>query len=217
MKINLLRSPVLGVAAALIAIPGYAAAQASPQTAQLVSANATLVRNVDSQNAMQGQTVAAKLTSNVKTTGSIELPKGTMLMGKVEQVQMSSNHGPAENQAGLRWARLSDGHKIPVKATLLGAYPAHAGQYYADTSSNGSLVAGQPHFIPADQKIDQEPGTLSHVSMHSSVGSNASGVFMSTDRNFNLKKGTEHRVARSSVIVLREFGGRAIVTAFAKK
>jgi hypothetical protein len=122
-----------------------------------------------------------------------------MLMGKVEQVQMSSNHGPAKISLVFDQARLNDGHKIPVKATLLGAYPANAGQYYADTSSNGSLVAGQPHFIPADQKIDQEPGTLSHVSMHSSVGSNASGVFMSTDRNFNLKKGTELQIALAPV------------------
>jgi hypothetical protein len=193
MKINLLRSPVLGIAATLIAIPGYAAAQASSQT--MVSANATLVRNVNSQNAVQGQTVAAKLNSNVKTTGSMELPKGTMLMGKVEQVQMSSNHGPSKISLVFDQARLSDGHTVPVKATLLGAYPANAGQYYADTSSNGSLVAGQPHFIPADQKIDQEPGTLSHVSMHSSVESSASGVFMSTDRNVDLKKGTELQIA----------------------
>ncbi|MGC1362532.1 MAG: hypothetical protein WA826_15250, partial [Silvibacterium sp.] len=107
-----------------MAIPSFAAAQDSSQNMRLVSANARLVHRLDSKDARQGQIVAAQLTSDVKGSGSMELPKGTMLMGKVEQVQMSSNNGPARMSIVFDQARLSNGQSVPVKATLLAAYPA---------------------------------------------------------------------------------------------
>ena len=125
----------------------------------------------------------------------MELPKGTMLMGKVEQVQMSSNNGPARMSIVFDQARLSNGQSVPVKATLLAAYPADTGDSFAVTGITGTAMAGQPPFIPDDQQIDQVAGSLSHVSMHSAVQSNASGVFMSTDRNINLGGGTQLQIA----------------------
>lgn len=195
MKINILRSSALGIAAALMAIPSFAAAQDSSQNMRLVSANARLAHRLDSKDARQGQIVAAQLTSDVKGSGSMELPKGTMLMGKVEQVQMSSNDGPARMSIVFDQARLSNGQSVPVKATLLAAYPADTGDYFAVTGTTGTAMAGQPHFIPDDQQIDQVAGSLSHVSMHSAVQSNASGVFMSTNRNIDLSKGTQLQIA----------------------
>jgi hypothetical protein len=207
MTIRFFRSTALGTAAAftlgaaagMAVFCGSAAAQTSPQNMQLMSANASLVQNLDSKNATQGQTVIAKLTSNVKEAKSIELPKGTMLIGKIEQVQMSTDNGPAKISLIFDQARLRNGHNVPIKATLLAAYPAETGDYYTNQGNNGSLAGIEPHVIPADEKIDQEPGTLSHVAMHSAVDSNASGVFTSKDRNIDLRRGTEFEIAIAPV------------------
>ncbi|MGB7199025.1 MAG: hypothetical protein WBG23_12000, partial [Acidobacteriaceae bacterium] len=124
MKMNYLRSYALGIAAALVSLPMYASMQAQPQNLTLVSANAELTRALNSKSTHQGQSVTAKLTSNVKADGQTELPKGTLLMGKVAQVQNANSNG---NQSQIsivfNQARLSNGREVPIKATLLAAYP----------------------------------------------------------------------------------------------
>ncbi|HEX5233787.1 MAG TPA: hypothetical protein VFW25_00510 [Silvibacterium sp.] len=206
-----MRPSSIGIAAMLVATCGDAGAQMAPQNTQspenvqstqsmprnirLVSADARLTRSVNSSKAAQGQMVSAKLTSDVKNAGTTELPKGTMLMGKVEQVKPSTNDGPSQLSVVFDQARLSNGRLVPIKATLLGAYPANTSDYWVDTTTSGSLMATQPRYIAADEKVDQEPGTLRHVSMHSSVQSNASGVFMNKDGNVNLKSGTRLQIA----------------------
>jgi len=198
LRSSLLGSSVLAIAAALVAVPGLAApcyAQTSTQNLQLVSANARLIHNLDSKDAKEGQMVTAKLTGNVKAADSTELPRGTMLIGKVEHVQMSTDNGPARMSIVFTKARLRDGRTIPIKATILGAYPSSSENSFIYTGVGGPYVGAQAHFIPDDQKIDQEPGTLSHVAMHSAVQSHASAVFTSKDRNIDLKSGTELQLA----------------------
>src|SRR6185437_473179 len=207
MKRRLFKISSLGVSAMLVAACSYAGAQTAPQTAEqgtpvssqqemstqnlkLVSANARLTHDLNAKDAAQGQTVTAKLTSDVKAADGMNLEKGTMLTGKVEQVRKSSDNGPSQISVVFNEARLKDGKTVPVKATLLGAYPPNSGSYYADTGSNGTLTAGEPQTIPADQKIVQEAGTLSHVTMRSAVQSKASATFSSKDRDVNLKRGT---------------------------
>jgi hypothetical protein len=191
MKLRLFGPSSLGITAILISY-GFAAAQTAPNTPQLVSADANLVQRLDSKSAAQGQVVTAKLTSSVKNGSSLDLPKGTLLVGKVEQVQTSKDNGPAKLSIVFDQAQLGDGHAIPIKATLLAAYPSDAGDYWAESGNEEAL---QPRFIPADEKIDQEPGALSHVALHSAVQSNDSGVFLSTDRNINLERGTQLQIA----------------------
>lgn len=192
MKFQVLR---LSSAAMFVAMCGYAVAQDAPQNLQLVGANATLVQTVDTKNASQGQTITAKITSNVRNVGGTEFPKGTLLIGKVEQARPSTNNGPAYLSIVFDQAKLTDGKTVPVKATLLGAYPAQDGNYYTDTGSEGALVAGLPASIPADQKVDQEPGALGNVEMRSAVQSDASAVFTSAKRNIDLKNGTQLQIA----------------------
>lgn len=178
----------LGIPAAVIALCGFGWAQ-PPQNVQLVSANAQLSQNVDSRNVKEGDVVTAKLTSDVKDGGRVELPKGAVLVGKVEKVQ--------KNELTLVFdeAKLRDGKTVPVKTTLLSAYSPDATQMFAQTGNSGSLVPQQPHAIPADEKTDQAPGLLGNVALHSDAASDASGVFTSTGRNVNLKRGTEFQVA----------------------
>lgn len=203
--------PSLAGMAMLAAMCGYAAAQTTMNTSpatqqstqnttamqstrnlQLVSANAQLMKSVNSKDASQGQMVKAKLTSSVKAANGMKLDKGTMLIGKVEQVQKSNNDGPGKLSLVFDQAKLKDGKTVPVKATLLGAYPT---ANWVDPSASGSLMPLQPHNIPSDQQIDQQPGTLRHVAMHSSVQSNASGVFTNKDGNVDLRRGTRLQVA----------------------
>lgn len=195
----------------LVATCGYAGAQTttnaqpaaetgSMQTApdtnlKLVTANARLMHTVDSSHAAQGQVVTAKLTTSTQAASGTELPKGTMLIGKVQQVQPASNNGPSRVSIIFDQARLPNGHSMPVKATLLGAYPADAADYWVDTSMKGSVMAVQPRTISANERVDQEPGTLGHIELHSAVRSNASGVFVDKDGNFKLKSGTYLQVA----------------------
>lgn len=195
----------------LFAMCGYAGAQVSaqnaqpetsqntqqttPENVQLVSAQAQLSHALSTENAAQGQVVTAKLTSSVKTAEGMKMDKGTMLIGKVEKVERSNNNGPARLSIVFDQARLKDGKTIPVKATLLGAYPSNAGSYYAETGVSGNMIPNQPHMISSQEKIDQMPGTLSHVGMHSAVQSNVSATFIAKDRNVELKKGTRLQVA----------------------
>ena len=193
--------PALLTASALIAALCFAvSASAATQTSstqhlQLVSTSAKLIHKLDSQNAMKGQRVEAELTSKVKTVDSMDLPKGTMLIGKVERVQMSTDHSPAKISVLFNQARLKDGRTIPVKATILAAYPASSWNSYNYTGMGGPMVGMQSHFIPYDQKVVQEPGTLSHVTMRSAVQSRVSAVFSSKDRNIDLRRGTQLQIA----------------------
>jgi len=194
MKLPFLVSSSLGVSAVLVATCSYAAARtSSSKNLQLVSADARLIQSVDTKDVAAGQLITAKLTSDVKDGESMNLPKGTMLIGKVEHVQMSKDKGPAKLSLVFDEAKLSDGKTIPVKATLLSAYPADAGSYWAPTSD--SVLPNEPHFISSQERIDQEPGTLSHVAMHSAVASKVSGVFLSKDRDIHLKSGTQFQIA----------------------
>ena len=179
------------VAAMAIALCGYAAAQ----TPQLVSANAQLDQNVDTKNATEGQVVTAKLTRDVKNAGQVELPKGATLIGKVTQVEKANGSAPTKLTLTFDQAKLPNGQTVPVKATLLGAYRSDANEYFAETGSSGSLVPDQAKVIPADTQVDQAPGSLGNVALHGDVASNVSGVFTSTSKDINLRRGTQFQLA----------------------
>jgi len=193
MKMNHLRSYALGIAAALISLPMYASMQGQPQNLNLVSANAVLTHSLNAKSTKQGYSVLAKLTSDVKNNGQTELPKGTMLMGKVEQVQTSYANGhQSKISIVFNKARLSSGREVPIKATLLAAYPP---VITGVTQSTSSFMIQQPRHIPNDQKIQQDPGTLSHVMLKSAVQSDVSGVFLSKNHDVNLHTGTRLQLA----------------------
>jgi hypothetical protein len=191
MKMNHLRSYALGIAAGLMTLPVYASTQPQQQDLSLVSASAQLVRGLNTKSAHIGQVVMAKLTSGVEANGQTELPSGTMLMGKVAQVQNSKGN---ETQISVVFneARLSNGSQVPIKATLLAAYPPVVTGITDDTSSQ---MIVQPRHIRSDQTIQQNTGALGNVMLKSAVQSEVSGVFLSKDHNFNLDRGTRLQLA----------------------
>ncbi len=200
LRSHVLRIAVLSTAAAFVTIPGsMLQAQTSPQPSTLYSADAVLTHSLNSSNAKTGQTVTAKLTGDVKTAGSMELPKGTLLIGKVDQVQHASSNGGSKISIVFDRAQIRKGQEVSIKATLLGAYPPLV--YGADGSSGGagSSMTAQPSTISNDHTVDQEPGALSNTSLTSVVESDASGVFANTNHSIKLESGTRLQVAVAPV------------------
>lgn len=175
-------SSSLSIAATAFMLAGGAFALGQSQSMQLMSGSAELVHTIDSNSAMQGQIVSAKLTDTIKTPEGLKLPRGTELLGHVSQVQASHDKSPAKLALTFDKAQTKDGKQVPIKATLVEVAPA------------GELL-GVPGKVAPDDAFNQEPGEISGVSMHSSVKADNSGTLISKDRNIRLETGTECMIA----------------------
>lgn len=183
MRFASLRNLCLGLANTSLLFAGAAFAQ----PVQMVGVNARLDHTLDSKNAVPGQIISVKLDRAVKTLDGIDLPKGTQLLGKVDQVQPSQNGGPSTLSILLNEAQTRDGRQIPVKVTLIGAYPP--GQQ--SRSVYGTETMGPaPRHISMKEQVDQEPGVLSHTSMRSAVRSHDSATFRKDDGDVRLLAGS---------------------------
>jgi len=181
-----LRNLSLGVAAASFLFAGAAFAQSS----DLAGGTARLLHTISTKDAHTGQQVEAMLDGKITTSSGMELPKGTELMGTISRVQASENGGPSSLSLLFTRAHLKDGKVIPVKVTLVGAYPASEGVAPYGEDAMGSA----PNRISPKEKIDQEAGVLSHVSMVASAQGHNSATFRDKDGNLKLKTGTYFQV-----------------------
>ncbi|HEY1809296.1 MAG TPA: hypothetical protein VGG42_12080 [Acidobacteriaceae bacterium] len=151
----------------------------------LTGVTTTLDRTLESKTAKVDEPVTAKLNSSVKSDG-LDLPRGTELLGKVAGVKAAENGGQASVSLVFTTAKLKDGKEIPVKATVIAAFPRSAG----DGGDGGGVnMAPAPQQVASDGVFDQDPGALSHVSMNSAVKNSESATFTSS-RNFKLPAGT---------------------------
>jgi hypothetical protein len=155
-------------------------AAAQQQAAQMVPAEAVLDKELDAKKAQQGEQFSAKLTSTVHLKNGTELPKGTALVGKIT----TDNMGHAgESSLALQFteAQLKDGKTIPIQATIVGiSAPASSESW--DYSAGGA---------PPDEwngqalQVDDQ-GVLSGVDLHSRIGGENSGVFVSKRSDMKL-------------------------------
>jgi hypothetical protein len=172
----------LGLALVSVAAAGAASAQS------LVGVNTRLDRTLDSKSAAAGQVVTAKLDGTVTADGT-KLPKGTELIGKVADVKNAN--GSTSVSVVFTSAKLKDGKEIPVKATVLAAYPE--GDPVGVTL--GDVAVGQaPAQVAGDGVFEQQPGALDHVALSSAVRNHESGTFSSTNGSFKLLAGTNLQV-----------------------
>lgn len=148
----------------------------------LMEGDASLVRPIDTKSAMRGENITAKLTSSIKTPQGIELPSGTELVGRVDQVMASTNDGPAKLVLTFDHAQLRDGMKYPVKATLVQVSPPNTPEMLTEA-------------IGPEGAFEQMPGIDGHMTMQSAVRKRASGTFTDPHHNFKLDEGTELLVA----------------------
>lgn len=191
-----IRTLSLGLATAALACAGAAWAKPSTSAAQqpssmqswhLVGVNARLERKLDVANLRNGQRVEARLNGSAHTANGMKLPNGTELWGKVENVHASRNGGPSSMSLVFNTAVLKNGRHMPVKVTVLGAYPSDEAQLSVMGTQTMPPV---PSHINSKERIDQEPGMLSHISLHSAVQSNSSGTFRDNKGNLKLSAGT---------------------------
>lgn len=168
---------------AMVSLIGVGAASAQ----SLAGVNTRLVKTLDSQSATVGESIAVRLDSGVKTPDGVKLPRGTELVGKVAAVTSSQNGGPSSVSLVFTAAELKGGKQVPVKATLLAAFPANENTAASYDASSMSTVARQ---IPADHSVNQQPGALPGITLKAAVANSDSGTFSKADGNFRLAAGT---------------------------
>jgi hypothetical protein len=182
-----LKNLSIGVVTASFLLAGAAFAQ----SVDLTGVNARLEQPLDSRSAKSGQAVEAKLDGSVKTTDGVDLPRGTELVGKVNQVQASQKDGPSSISLVFTTAQLKDGKQVPVKATVVAAYPdsdSYAAAYGDDPMGQA------PKNVSSQDKFDQEPGTLSNIAMTSAVQNQDSATFSRNRGDIRLSAGTNLQV-----------------------
>jgi hypothetical protein len=189
MKFNVsLKYVALGVATGLLGFASAAFAQAGSQDLHLVGVNVRLDHTIDTDTVKPGQAVTAKLDGAVTTNGGVKLEKGTELEGTVAAATPSSDRGPASLSLLFTTAKLRDGKQVPVKVTLLAAYPASESE---DATYGDSAIAPPPQHVNPQESVIQEPGLLgNNVKMKSAVQGQDSGTFSKTNGNFRLLAGT---------------------------
>jgi hypothetical protein len=171
-----------GLAIVSLVSAGAASAQS------LAGVNTRLVTPLDSQTAAAGQVVSVKLDGSVKTPDGVKLPRGTELIGKVTAVTPAKNGQASSVSVAFTEAQLKGGKQIPVKATLLAAYPGDEG---VESQYSDETMDAVPSSIPADRTIDQEPGALpGGVALKAAVQDPNSGTFSKKDGNVRLTAGT---------------------------
>lgn len=183
------RSAVLSLATVLLAAgPALAASTTAPSNGlQLKSTNAKLNHTLNSNHVELGQRVTAHLTMDLRTADGVKLPRDTKLIGKVSRIQHGKNKWMSISLVFTK-AQLKNGHTIPIKATLLGAMPPAYGYGAADHFPDSSSL------IASNAAMDQEPGSLHHIALHSSVQSRNSGTFQSKRGKIDLRAGTQLRI-----------------------
>ncbi|MGA8937967.1 MAG: hypothetical protein WB439_02270 [Acidobacteriaceae bacterium] len=182
---NLKLMTTLPVAAALVLLPALShAAPMVNNTPGVVE----LTHELDARKAMPGEIIQTRLTGTVHLADGTKLPSGTWLTAKVVRDAVQSDNV----SLALRFtdARLKNGTKIPIKATIIDVAP---NAYGSDQS--GIMV---PDNLNKMQNSIDAIGIESGVDMHSSVSSQNSGVFVSkTKDDVKLPNGTEFELALS--------------------
>ena len=162
------------------------------EAAQMVPAQAYLLRKLDAKDMKPGSQFIARLSETVHLKNGPELPRGTELLGKVSTDDMQLK-GTSKLALRINEARLKDGKTVPVKATIVGVYAPES------ESMNGSnVVPGQEQANDWTNKILRvdQLDAVGGVDLHSRVNGNNSGVFVSTKKDdFKIAGGSELALA----------------------
>jgi hypothetical protein len=155
-------------------------------------ARAVLVRTLDADKDHDGSSVRAKLDQKVTLDNGTQLPRGTMLLGKVAKDDMQEQ-GLVKLAVRFDQARLKDGRTVPVRATIVGLYgPDSVGTGTADQQTGDQVP---DDWTAKTLQMDQE-NVVSGVDLHSKISSQNSGVFVSTKKDdIKLRAGSEIQFA----------------------
>lgn len=225
---------ILSAALAVVACPASVYAQDAASSAsasadntqtrniQMVGARASLNKGLDAKKIKQGDPVTAKLQDDVKSSDAAVLPKNTILLGHVDQVQPSENKSDSSIQVTFDKAQLKNGQQLPIKATIVqiapppnamamnsssgGASPAMASgptpsSGGGNSPSGGGMQSAQPSPAPSmasnmpDSSQPSQQSGVSDVTLQSDIHQQNSGTFTSKGKNVRLADGTQMQVA----------------------
>jgi hypothetical protein len=163
------------------------------EATQMKPVRAVLVHDLDADKDHDGSSVLARLDQKVTLDNGTQLPKGTMLLGKVAQDDMQQQ-GMVKLAVRFDQARLKDGNMVPVRATIVGLYgPGTVWSGSDPDERTGDQVPNQ--WTAKILQMDQE-NVVSGVDLHSKISSQNSGVFVSTKKDdIKLRAGSEIQFA----------------------
>jgi len=155
-------------------------------TAGLVPAEVELTKTLDTRNDQPGATFKAELRSAVRLKDGTELPKGTLLEGKVAA---SDDKGKSGSQLSLMFtdAKLKGGKVIPIEATIVGLADPAIG---TDTNS---AYDGPTPWNGSTTQFDLT-GALNNLDLHSTIGGDTSGTLVASGKS-NVKISSGSRLS----------------------
>jgi len=209
---------LLFVASAMVHAQDAGSGEATVRTLQMVPARAYLSKTLDAKKAKQGDPVTAKLLDDVKVPGAQVLPKGTLLVGHIDQVQPSENKGDSSVQVTFDKAQLKGGQEVPVKTTVMQISPPNNGMQAAGGApvSDGAPMAGSAPMSggsggrgsmappptsnaqmppPTSDTPASQPSGVEGVTLQSDIHQSNSGTFVSKGRNVHVPEGTQMQFA----------------------
>ncbi len=223
------KASILTAVLAFTALPIVARAQDAAESAttkniQLVSARALLSKSIDAKKAKQGDAVTAKLQDDVKIPGSVDLPRNTVLLGHIDQVQPSENKGDSSVQVTFDKAQLKNGQQLAIKATIMqisappsalrnqeGASPGEPAMPSAPISSSGGGASGggmqspqstprpapssMPSAVPDSSQAPSQQSGIPGVQLQSDIHQSNSAIFTAKKKNVHLDDGTQLEMA----------------------
>ena len=165
-----------------------ASSPAQQEALRMVPAQANLLGSLDARKVKSGQSFRAELSGTIHLKNGPELPRGTRLLGAVSIDRMQAD-GTSRLALRITRAQLKDGKIIPIKATIVGYFPASSFSAFGNGDSNNNV------WTNSTLQVDQI-GAISGVDLHSKIASHNSGVFVSTKKdNMKLSAGSQFALA----------------------
>jgi hypothetical protein len=214
---------ILCVACSLDAQQPAPQQSASPaKTIQMAPARAVLDHGLDAKKLRQGDAVTAKLQQDVKIPDAPELPKNTVLMGHVDQVQPSEHKSDSLLQITFDKAQLKNGQQLPIKATVMQVAPpmnammmdqqaagapaapmassAMSSAPSGGTAPGGAQTTAPPPMPSASmpdqpQAQQQPPQGIPGVELKSDIHEQDSATFTAKGKNVHLPEGMQMQMA----------------------
>jgi hypothetical protein len=152
------------------------AAAGNHVTAGLVPAEVALNRTLDARKDQPGAAFEATLKSTVHLKDGTELPKGTLLEGKVATLDAKD---AKTSQLSLVFtdAKLKGGKDVPIQATIVGLADPALG-----TDPNSSYD-GPAAWNGNTTQIDIT-GAINNVDLHSTIGADSSGTLVASGKGY---------------------------------
>lgn len=149
------------------AAPSAGTAAMQSDAARMLSAQAGVVKPIDVKKILPGQKFEVVLSGKVQLKNGSDLPRGTVLVGTASSGDAQKG-GAAKLTLRFTEAQLKGGKTIPIKATMVGIFPANSPERDRRDIWNSSSL-----------RIYQS-GILLELELRSNIEDSNSGVFQST-------------------------------------